>query len=110
MDFARRASDAGVKSWVLDPGFGFAKTPQENLELLSGLSKLKASYEGYEPRILVGISRKSMIYRTLGITPEESLPATQALHMCALMNGADILRVHDVKEARQVADLYNHMA
>lgn len=110
LDFARRSAGAGVKSWILDPGFGFAKNPQENLTLLSGLSGLKTSYHGYEPRILVGISRKSMIYRTLEITPEESLPATQALHMCALMNGADILRVHDVREAKQVSILYNHMA
>lgn len=106
MDFADRACKAGVMNWILDPGFGFAKTLEQNYSLLSDLSALKRSYAGFSPRILVGISRKSMVYKALGISPEEALPATQSLHMAALIQGADVLRVHDVKEAKDTVTLY----
>ncbi len=108
-DFSFRASAAGVEDWILDPGFGFAKTIAQNWELLAGLPGLKTSYNGRTPRILVGLSRKSMIFKPLGITPEDSLPAVQAAQMAALVNGADILRVHDVKEALQTVTIYNYM-
>lgn len=87
---------------ALDPGFGFAKTIEQNFELLAGLHKLKALGQP----LLVGVSRKSMIYKTLGITPEESLSATQAVHWEALRQGATLLRVHDVKEAVETIKLY----
>lgn len=106
MDFADRACKAGVMNWILDPGFGFAKTLEQNYSLLSDLSSLKRSYAGFCPRVLVGISRKSMVYKALGISPEEALPATQSLHMAALIQGADVLRVHDVKEAKETVTLY----
>lgn len=104
-DFALRAGKAGVTDWILDPGFGFAKTLEQNYEVLGELSSIKDAFSSR--RLLVGISRKSMIYKPLGISPEEALPATQAVHMAALMAGADILRVHDVKEARQTVAIYN---
>lgn len=105
-DFAHRAHEAGVKNWILDPGFGFAKTVEQNYKLLSELDSLKIAYMEHYPQILVGVSRKSMIYKPLGILPENALAATQVLHLAALQNGADILRVHDVSEARQTIDLY----
>ena len=105
MDFAVRAEAAGIKDWILDPGFGFAKTIEQNYRLLAFLPSLREFL--HSPRILAGVSRKSMIYKPLGVTPEEALPATQAVHMAALIAGADILRVHDVKEARQTVSLYD---
>lgn len=93
--FEERAEKAGVREWILDPGFGFAKTVEQNWQMLRELGKFSALGR----RILVGVSRKSMVYRLFGITPEESLPQTQVLHFAALENGADILRVHDVAEA-----------
>ena len=103
-DFSDRAGQSGVRDWILDPGFGFAKTLEQNYQLMRGLSRFKA----FSPsrKLLVGVSRKSMVYRLLGITPEESLPATQVLHLHALQNGADILRVHDVEQAVQTVSLY----
>lgn len=93
--FALRAKEYGITDWVMDPGFGFAKDVEQNWTLMREMDKiLKPGH-----KTLVGVSRKSMIYRMFGITPEESLPATQALHMAALDKGADILRVHDVAEA-----------
>ena len=92
---------AGIQQVILDPGFGFGKTLNHNYKMLHELDSFKQS--GYP--VLVGISRKSMIYKLLEITPEEALPATSALHMIALLNGADILRVHDVKEAMQTIKL-----
>ena len=103
-DFAERAEQAGVRDWILDPGFGFAKTLEQNYQLMRDLSSFKAAFPSR--RLLVGVSRKSMVYRLLGITPEESLPATQVLHLHALQNGADILRVHDVEQAVQTVSLY----
>lgn len=105
--FSAKASRCGVKDWILDPGFGFAKTADQNFELLRGLEHLRiARADGSRARILVGVSRKSMIYKTLNISPEESLPATQVLHLKALQNGADLLRVHDVAEAARTVALY----
>lgn len=101
-DFGSKAAEAGISSWILDPGFGFAKTIDQNYELLGNLQSLRASGR----QILVGVSRKSMIYKKFGITPEESLPATQVVHLQALMHGADILRVHDVAETKRTIDLY----
>ena len=87
---------AGIDKWILDPGFGFSKTIDQNYQLLEELERLKVL--GRE--ILVGISRKSFIYKKLGITPEEALPATTQLHRLAIARGADILRVHDVAAAK----------
>ena len=94
-----------VTGEVIDPGFGFAKTIDQNYELLHNLGQLKAL--GHE--ILVGVSRKSMIYKLFNITPQEALPATQALHLEALIQGADILRVHDVAQAVQCAAIYGKL-
>ena len=85
----------GVSDLILDPGFGFSKTLEQNYELMAHLREFGI----FDLPILVGISRKRMIYQLLGGSPEESLNGTTALHAYALLNGADILRVHDVKEA-----------
>lgn len=103
--FSAKAEAAGIKDWILDPGFGFAKDIGQNYELLRRLG----DFSGFGRKILVGVSRKSMIYRKFGITPEESLPATQVLHFKALCNGADILRVHDVAEAARTVALYREL-
>ena len=96
--------NAGIerKRVALDPGFGFAKTVEQNYELLAGLHHLKA----LEQPLLVGVSRKSMIYKPLGITPDEALAPTQAVHWEALRQGATLLRVHDVVAAVQTIKLY----
>jgi dihydropteroate synthase len=96
--------NAGIdrKKVALDPGFGFAKTMEQNYELLAGLHRLTA----LEQPLLVGVSRKSMIYKPLDITPDEALAPTQALHWEALRQGATLLRVHDVREAVQTIKLY----
>lgn len=85
----------GVSDLILDPGFGFSKTLEQNYELMAHLREFGI----FDLPVLVGVSRKRMIYQLLGGTPEESLNGTTALHAYALLNGADILRVHDVKEA-----------
>lgn len=102
LEFSGKAERHAVKDWILDPGFGFAKTTEQNYTLLRNLPLLRIPGR----KILVGISRKSMIYRPLGLTPEEVLPQTQALHMAALSLGADILRVHDVAETVRTVALY----
>ena len=94
-------SESGIHQVILDPGFGFGKSIEQNYQLLRELNAFKK----YGFPVLVGISRKSMIYKLLEITPEEALMATSALNMVALLNGADILRVHDVKEAVQMIKL-----
>ena len=99
-EFDHRASDAGISNWILDPGFGFSKTIEQNYELLDHLKEFKVL--GKE--ILVGISRKSFIYKKLGITPEEALSATTELHKKAIANGAGILRVHDVAAAKALIE------
>ena len=93
--------DLGQKDIVLDPGYGFAKTIDHNYELLRHQEML----EVFELPLLVGVSRKSMIYRFLGTSPEEALNGTTVLNTLALQKGANILRVHDVKEAVEVVRL-----
>ena len=94
---------AKVKDIILDPGFGFAKTLEHNYELFS---KLEALGFGEFP-LLVGISRKSMIYKLVDSTPQEALNGTSVLNMVALQKGAKILRVHDVKAAKETLQIYN---
>lgn len=91
----------GVNDIIVDPGFGFGKTIEHNYELLRNLS----FFTNLNQPILVGVSRKSMIYKTLGITAQDSLNGTTALHGFALQQGGNILRVHDVKEAMEVIAL-----
>ena len=100
-----RLRSLGTEHVIIDPGFGFCKTIEQNYELLARLGELKKE----NCRLLVGISRKSMIYKPLGSTPEQALNGTTALNMAALINGADILRVHDTAEAREVIILYDHL-
>lgn len=95
----------GVNDIVLDPGFGFGKTLQHNYQLLKGLDELTI----LNRPMLIGISRKSMIYKFLNIDPEQSLNGTSVLHTMALMGGASILRVHDVKEAKEAILLYENL-
>ncbi len=92
-----------INKVVIDPGFGFGKSIEHNYKLLSSLEVFTI----LDLPILAGISRKSMIYKPLNIIPEESLSATTALNLLALQKGAKILRVHDVKEAKQAICLYN---
>ena len=94
----------GIHNWVLDPGFGFGKTSAHNFSLLRNLRALR---EIGVP-VLAGLSRKGMVWRTLQIEIEDALNGTTALNMAALINGADILRVHDVKEAVQCLTLYQY--
>ncbi|MBL7872266.1 MAG: dihydropteroate synthase [Cyclobacteriaceae bacterium] len=95
----------GIKDVIIDPGFGFAKMVDQNFELLNNLERLHI----LEKPILVGLSRKSMIWRTLKITPEAALNGTTALNTLALLKGASILRVHDVKEAKEVIQLMSNL-
>ncbi len=99
-EFSQKADSLGIRDWILDPGFGFAKTVEQNYELLDNLSDFKF----FGKPILVGISRKSMIYKPLGLTPEapEVLARTTELHRRAIASGASILRVHDVLDAVDV--------
>ena len=91
-----------INDIIIDPGFGFAKNIEQNFELLKKLSVFKLQ----DLPILVGVSRKSMIYKTLKIKPEEALNGTTFLNTLALQNGANIIRVHDVKEAKECVELY----
>ncbi|HPD66000.1 MAG TPA: dihydropteroate synthase [Bacteroidia bacterium] len=93
----------GITDIIIDPGFGFGKTLQHNYTLLKNLSLFRM----FNLPVLIGISRKSMIYKALGINPEEALNGTTVLHTIALMNGANILRVHDVREAVETIKLIN---
>ncbi|MBO5876141.1 MAG: dihydropteroate synthase [Bacteroidales bacterium] len=106
--FSVKAASYGIKDWILDPGIGFAKSIDQNYGLIRRLGEFKemSPSGGKSPRVLVGVSRKSLIYKYFNISPEESLPATQVLHFAALQNGADILRVHDVSEAVRTLSLY----
>jgi dihydropteroate synthase len=109
LDFFIKKIDAfkkvGIQDIIVDPGFGFGKTVAENFELLQQLSLLKI----LQRPILLGVSRKSTIYKTLGITTEEALNGTTVLHTIGLQNGANILRVHDVKEAVEAVKLLSEM-
>ncbi len=93
---------AGIVDVIIDPGFGFAKTIDQNFELLKNLSVLKM----LDKAIMLGVSRKSTIYKTLGITADDALNGTSVLNTIGLMNGASILRVHDVKEAKEAVNLF----
>lgn len=106
--FARKVQqlrDLGVKDIILDPGFGFGKTIEHNYELLSHLEDFRI----FELPLLVGVSRKLMIYRLLDITPQEALNGTTVLDTICLLKGADILRVHDVKEAVETVRIVQAM-
>lgn len=91
----------GAKDIILDPGFGFGKTLEHNYQLLANLHELNL----FDLPLLVGVSRKSMVYKLLETTPDEALNGTTSLHTIALLKGVNILRVHDVKEARQAVKI-----
>lgn len=97
------ARKSGIQDVIIDPGFGFAKTLEQNYEILKKFCLLKQ----LDLPILTGVSRKSMIYKLLQNTPNEALNGTTALHMYALTQGSKILRVHDVKEATECVALFN---
>ena len=101
----QKLRDLGVKDIIIDPGFGFGKTLEHNYELMNHLEEFVL----FELPILVGISRKSMIYKLLDITPEEALTGTTALNTIALQKGAHILRVHDVREAVETVKIVQKM-
>lgn len=106
--FAERVQklrDLGAKDIIIDPGFGFGKALEHNYELMNHLDE----FQLFELPLLVGISRKSMIYKLLGTTPEEALNGTTVLNTLALMKGANILRVHDVKAAKEAVTLVEKM-
>ena len=90
---------------ILDPGFGFIGSSEADYACMRQMDRLQA----FQRPILIGVSRKSMIWKTLGITPEESLSATQVLHLYAIQHGATILRTHDVKETKQTIDICNSL-
>ena len=106
LDFFIQKTDecrrAGINDVIIDPGFGFGKTITHNFRLLKQLS----AFAMLDKPIMAGLSRKSTIYKTLGITAGEALNGTSVLNTLALQNGANILRVHDVKEAKEVIKLY----
>jgi dihydropteroate synthase len=101
-----RLKGLGVNDIIIDPGFGFAKTVDQNFELMHRLEELHL----LELPLLVGVSRKSMTYKFLGIDQSEALAGTIALNTIALGKGADILRVHDVKETKQTIQLYTKVS
>lgn len=108
-DYLRKVCDncvaLGITDIIIDPGFGFGKTLEHNFALLNELATLRILGRP----VLAGISRKGMVWKTLGTTPEQALNGTTALHMAALQQGANILRVHDVKEAMEVVRLWGVM-
>jgi len=101
----RAARALGINDIIIDPGFGFSKNIQQNFELLSSLKKFK----NLKLPILAGLSRKSTIYKTLDCSPKEALNGTTVLNTMAIANGADILRVHDVKEAMETVKLMSQL-
>jgi len=106
-DFFEEKLETIKSSWVndiiLDPGFGFGKTIEHNYEILDRFSEFKR----FKLPLLAGMSRKSMIWKLLDSKPADTLSETVALHLLALQNGADILRVHDVKEHVNIVKIYN---
>lgn len=102
-DRVKQLNKAGVKDVIIDPGFGFGKTLQQNYELLNRLDSFKV----FQLPVMVGISRKSMINKLLGTKPEEALNGTSVINTLALMGGADLLRVHDVREAVEAVRIMN---
>ena len=108
IDFAERVQqlrDLGQQDIILDPGFGFGKTVGQNYEVLSQLEQLQV----LALPVLVGVSRKSMIYKVLGVTPDEALNGTTVLNTVALSKGASVLRAHDVREAVECVQLSNRL-
>ncbi len=106
--FSEKITEAkalGIIDIIVDPGFGFAKTREQNFELLNNLELFKH----IEKPLLAGVSRKSMIYKTLNITPKEALNGTTVINTMALQKGASILRVHDVKEAMECVKLFSEL-
>lgn len=101
----QRLRDLGQKDIIFDPGFGFGKSMEQNYSLLAEMEKLQA----LELPILVGISRKRMVHQLLHITPEQSLNGTTVLNTIALMKGASILRVHDVREAVEAVKIFREL-
>lgn len=101
----QRLRDLGVKDIILDPGFGFGKTLEHNYQLMNHLEEFRI----FELPLLVGVSRKSMIYKLIGGTPEDALNGTTVLDTLALMKGAHILRVHDVKAAVEAVQIVQKM-
>ena len=99
------AKAAGISDYIVDPGFGFAKTTEQNFEILAHLDYFKS----LEAALLIGVSRKSMVYKTLETTPDLALNGTTFLHGFALSKGAKILRVHDVKEAVECVTLFQKL-
>jgi len=95
----------GIENWVMDPGFGFGKSVKENFEIVKKLDSLKI----LNHPILLGVSRKSSLYKTLGIESKDALNATTVANTAALLNGANILRVHDVKEAFEIVQLLPYL-
>ncbi|MFM8586881.1 MAG: dihydropteroate synthase [Bacteroidota bacterium] len=95
----------GISETIIDPGFGFGKTIEHNYQLMRDLDR----FTSFKKPLLVGVSRKSMIYKLLNSTPEESLNGTNALNMYALMKGANILRVHDIKPAKEIIAIFQQM-
>lgn len=95
----------GIDQVIIDPGFGFGKTIEHNYQLMKEIDR----FVHFNKPLLVGISRKSMIYRLLNSTPEDSLNGTNALNMFALMNGANILRVHDVRPAKEIIQIFQQL-
>ncbi len=100
-----RCNQLGIKDVIIDPGYGFAKTAEQSFDLLNKLDH----FHHLNRPVLVGVSRKSMIYRTLNLTAKESLNGTSVLNTVALLKGASILRVHDVKEACEAVKLINKL-
>ena len=104
-DKVRRLRDLGVKDIILDPGFGFGKTLEHNYELLNHMEE----FSMFELPVLVGVSRKSMIYKLLGGGPEDALNGTTVINTISLMKGADILRVHDMRAAAEAVQIFAAM-
>lgn len=100
-----KARVAGINDLIIDPGFGFSKTTEQNYELLNNLDLLKQ----FQKPLLVGVSRKSMIYKTLNTTPEKALNGSSVLHTISLLKGANILRTHDVKEAVECVKILSQL-
>ena len=101
----RHFAELGLTAWIIDPGFGFSKTLEENFKLVQSLSALKV----LDLPILLGVSRKSSIYKTLGVDADAALNGTTVLNTIGLQAGANILRVHDVKEAKEAITLIHQM-
>ena len=99
-------AELGITNWVMDPGFGFGKSIPDNFNLVKYLK----AFEILQMPILLGVSRKSSIYKTLHITAQEALNGTTVVNTIGLLNGASILRVHDVKEAKQIIDLLPNLS